>query len=593
MTRTVIRCAAAAACAIGLSACDLEVRNPNDPETERVLATPNDLESLLGTFYRRWHDGLYRTLGSVWGMANVQSFENYSSLANNCQNQRAGIPRSINDNSLGNSCGGEQQRVYFVHSEVARVASSILTQLEDLTLGTPARDARARAFAEFLRGVSLGYLALMYDSAAVISPTMGAAPEDCVPDPLTGTCLGALRGYTEVLDSAFAALQRSIDYATPASASDAGGFPLPSNWIPSSTNFTAAEFIRLVRSYRARIRANVARTPAERRAVNWDAVIADAQAGITARTDGTSGIVLDHDNITNTTTGPFKTWVAQWDTYGLWHQMTPFVIGMGDVSGRYATWIAQKLEDRGAGNQSFFMVTPDLRFPQGADRITQQADFAVTSCDAASTPCKRYFVNRPAGSDQFAGLGWGWSNYDFVRFHSWRVRGDGTGQNGRIPFFTRAELDLLEAEGRIYKGQYDLAATLINKTRTRGMEGNPAVARGGGLPAVAGTADGGLAGTDCVPKMPVNATSAGGGTVVCGDLMEAMKWEKRLETAYTHFAAWFLDSRGWGDLAETTPLHWAVPYQDLQARGRAGGAIYSTGVGTTGGAAAPKGTYGW
>ena len=50
--------------------------------------------------------------------------------------------------------------------------------------------------------------------------------------------------------------------------------------------------------------------------------------------------------------------------------------------------------------------------------------------------------------------------------------------------------------------------------------------------------------------------------------MEAMKWEKRMETAYGHFLAWFFDSRGWGDLAEGTPLHFAVPYQELQARGR-------------------------
>src|SRR5688500_10089572 len=209
MTRTLIRFAAAVGCAIGLGACDLDIQNPNDPETERVLATPNDLESLLGSFYRRWHDGLYRTTGNIWGMANVQSFENVSSLSNNCQGQRIGIPRATNDNSLGNSCGTEQQRVYFVESEVARVASSVLVQLEAITLGSPARDARAKAFAEFLRGVSLGYLALFYDSAAVISPGMSTAPDDCLPDPLTGTCVGALRGYREVMDSALVALERS------------------------------------------------------------------------------------------------------------------------------------------------------------------------------------------------------------------------------------------------------------------------------------------------------------------------------------------------------------------------------------------------
>jgi hypothetical protein len=58
MTRTVIRCAALAGAIVALGACDLDIQNPNDPETERVLARPSDLESLLGSFYRRWHPGV-------------------------------------------------------------------------------------------------------------------------------------------------------------------------------------------------------------------------------------------------------------------------------------------------------------------------------------------------------------------------------------------------------------------------------------------------------------------------------------------------------------------------------------------------------
>jgi hypothetical protein len=53
-----------------------------------------------------------------------------------------------------------------------------------------------------------------------------------------------------------------------------------------------------------------------------------------------------------------------------------------------------------------------------------------------------------------------------------------------------------------------------------------------------------------------------------------------------------MDSRGWGDLPEGTPLEWAPPYQDLQARGKAGTEIYSLGGGTLPFSAA-KGTYGY
>jgi hypothetical protein len=318
----------------------------------------------------------------------------------------------------------------------------------------------------------------------------------------------------------------------------------------------------------------VAGNPAERAALDWDAVIADAQNGITA----------DHDNITSTTLGPFNSWVSQWHTFTTWHQMTPFVIGMADNSGAYAAWTALPLAQRGAA-APFFMTTPDLRFPQGATRAAQNADFAITSCSGPSLKCKRFFVNRPSGNDTFSGDSWGYSNYDFVRFYSWRTSGAGTARNGPMLFMTKAEIDLLEAEGQYRKGNYAAAAALVNKTRVTN----------GGLPAItvfdATTPVPG--GADCVPKVPSNAAITGGGTVACGGLFEALKWEKRIETIQTHYMAWFLDSRGWGDLVEGTGVHWAAPYEDLQARGRTGAQIYSTG-GTTGNSgSAPKGTYGW
>ncbi|MEP6621619.1 MAG: RagB/SusD family nutrient uptake outer membrane protein [bacterium] len=558
MIRTVIRYAAIAA-VVGLGACDLAVSNPNQPETKRVLSSPTDVESLLGNYYKRWHSGMWASLSNVQGMANVQSFEDYSSLSNNCMGQRVGIPRATNDNSIGNGCAAEQARVYFYMAEVNRVASSILLTLNTapFTLGSTNQDNRARSFAMFLRGVSLGYAAMFYDSAAVT---------DEKTDPVDP---GKLAGYKDVALASMDALQKAIDFAnTPGTGS--AGFPLPSGWIPSSTSMTQAEFIKLIRTYRARIRAGIARTPAERAAIDWTAVIADAQNGITT----------DHDNITNTTTGPNNSWLNQFYAYGTWHQMAPFVIGMADNSGSYAQWIGTPLAQRGAGNTPFFMTTPDLRFPQGATRAAQQADFAITSCNAASTPCKRYFVNRNQGNDVFSGNGYGFSNYDHARFWSWRTNGDGTSQNGKLIFFTLTELNMLEAEGQIVKGNYAAAAALINKTRTK--NGLPAITALDNTTPVPG-------GADCVPKVPVGPSYT---TIACGNMMEALKYEKRIEEAYTGFAQWFVDMRGWGDLPEGTGYHWAVPYAELQSRGYSPAQVYSTGGGINSGSAV-KGTYGW
>src|SRR5687768_10231017 len=140
MTRFLLRAAALVVAAIALGSCKdhLVVGNPNDPDTERVFANASDAESVIGNYWRRWHDGLYRTQGNFHGMANVMSFQNFSSLFNNCQNTRYPFTTASNDNLPGNPCEGEQSRVYFVENEVAKVASNFLTTLDNgLTLGTP------------------------------------------------------------------------------------------------------------------------------------------------------------------------------------------------------------------------------------------------------------------------------------------------------------------------------------------------------------------------------------------------------------------------------------------------------------------------
>ena len=564
MTRSLIRGVAATAALIGAVACNdtkLAVINPVSGESERVLGTPNDAEALLGSYYKRWSAGVYGSTGSVQGMAEIQSMMNYSSLANNCLNARTPFTGAANTNAPGNVCAGEQFRMVQFMGEVNRVGSTFLTQIKDgkLLLGSPARENRDKAFSEFLRGLSIGYMALLYDSVAVV--TVGQSSEDA----------GALIGYKAGADSAFAAFQRAIDLTNAVATGDQG-FPLPPTWIPSPTTWTKVNFLQLVRSYRARLRANMARTPAERAAVDWAAVIADAQNGFTA----------DHLIITNTTTGPTNAWRATYLTFTTWHQMPPFYIGMADVSGSYAAWIAQPVGERGAA--SFTLVTPDLRFPQGASRAAQQADFAITSCSAANSACKRYFVNRPAGNDPLSGSAFGFSNYDHVRFYPWRLAGDGSGaQNGPTPFMVKTELDMLQAEGLFRAGNFAGAAALVNLTRT--ANGLPAITAFDATSPVPGGA------VDCVPKVPVAPFNR----VACGTLWDALKYEKRIETAYTHFAPWFLDGRGWGELPKDTPLFWAVPYQDLQARGAALTAIYGAGPGTGNAPAsvAAQSVYGW
>jgi hypothetical protein len=68
-----------------------------------------------------------------------------------------------------------------------------------------------------------------------------------------------------------------------------------------------------------------------------------------------------------------------------------------------------------------------------------------------------------------------------------------------------------------------------------------------------------------------------------------MKWEKRLETAYIQYGAWYFDMRGWGDLPEGTPIHFPIPWQERDVRVQP----YTNmgGVGQPGGSL--RGTYGF
>jgi len=322
---------------LGVAACEraIATENQTSGDTEKVIGTPNDAEALISTYYRRWHTGLYGTTTDLEGMANVFSMMNFSSLANECQNSHFPLSGASNVNLPGNTCASNQYRLYQVLGEVERVASNLLTQMDDkthpLVLGntdpkTDARDLRARSFAEFLRGVSLGYIALMHDSGAVISPGM------------TGTDPGKLVGYVELMDSAYAALQRSIDYAQPTFTvtNPTAGFPLPTSWYPRANPTTAAQWVQVIKSYRARFRANIARTPAERAAADWNKIIADAQGGITG----------DEMLVTNTSTGPSNAWRQQYESFTTWHQMPAFFIGMADGGTSYASWIATPLTDR-------------------------------------------------------------------------------------------------------------------------------------------------------------------------------------------------------------------------------------------------------
>lgn len=510
----------------------LDVKNYNNPNRDDVLATPADLENwVIGTFntwFRAWTRDNGRPQLFSMGL------ENHSELMNFNMGPRYLIPRNLFENTRGAQGTAETNADFLAISRAARSAALGISKLDEgVSIGSVGEDARARAFAYFVLGLANGYLSFIWDSSTAVAPDDDpeVAPE--------------LVPYSVVNAAAIA----NLTAAETAVNDNLGTFTIPAAWLRQSSDMSQADFLRLIRSYRAQIRAGVARTPAERAAVDWAAVAADASNGITADFEINCDPSANFD-VSFTRNNNFRA--------GSWHAMHLFMLGMADTTGIYQTW----LNTRRADKVQFSIQTPDLRFPRGATRADQQSGTAVL-------PAGQYFRNRPPGDDT-AGDPLGNSPYDHYRF---RALYDANFV-GPFPTLTKAEVDLLAAEAYIRTNQWGLAMGKINPSRV--AAGLPQLA---GISSLNDPVPGGLG---CVPRVPVY--SGGSYQAVCGNILEAMKWEKRLETAYTGWGNWFVDSRGWGDLPEGTPLNWPVPWDEKDSRR----AAFTTSVGGCGRLGTPE-----
>jgi hypothetical protein len=549
-SRIQARCLAAVSMLALLSACvenPLDVDNRNNPDVDRVYASPVNVETTVSQLFKNMYNGQYGSADDIWTQSLSMSFESHSQLGNFGMGTRAAIPRNPIDNSIGNTVATGNFRDFDFLSRNAKSAANTIAAIKGFaaaskSIGSPARDAKAKSVAYFALGYALGNLGMLYDSAAIITPAMAV---DEIPP---------MSGHAEVVAAALQNLDSAIAIAQSAAATTgSGGWDIPVEWFSTAAPITRDSWIKLARSYKAKFRAGVARTPAERNAVSWSAVIADA----------TNGITSDFVVLANATTGWSGSVVTQLRVSSGWSQMTPMILGMADSTGAYDAWLATPLQSR----TPFLMKTLDKRFPSGETRAAQTAVTGTVKGGPAAGSIL-YFRNRPAGEDTPAEP---WGTWYYDNWRMWEI-GAKAG-NGPQILFSVPENDMLAAEGYLKTGNIAAAAALIDKTRIRA--GLPSVA---GITSLTQQVPGGAS---CVPRVPQAPSFT---TTACGTIMEAMKWEKRVETSFTSYAQWFIDSRGWGDLTQGTALEWPVPYQELFARLRAS---YTTS------AVAAKGNYGF
>ncbi len=480
---------------------DLDVTNPNDPDTRRVLASPQDVRELVGGAYNIWWQAnhatdigwfVYESLGPALSVA---ADAHTSSWGNFFMREISSEPRVAIVNSPSHAYATVMEWTWYQNYAALKAANDGLRAM-DAGLDLGANEPLVRAWAKFIQGISHGQLALVYDKAFIFDESIG-------PDEVIAGL--ELQPYNEVMNAAIAQLEEAARIA------ENNTFTTDAAWL-NGVRLSSRQLAQLAHSYIARYLAGVARTPEEREQVNWQRVIAEADKGITEN----FGPMAD----ASFWEGPWWDLLKSYGgTYPGWARMDLRFYGMADTDGDYQAWLAKPAAQR----TQFLINTPDRRItgaggPQTDGTHVIFAGDCPFRLERGTYHCSQYADGR-------------WLEYTVTK-------------TGQMTEFMVREVKLLKAEGLMRTGDRAGAAAIINETRV------PA-----GLPPV--TAAGVPESPNCVPQEPTT-------TKQCGSLLRALHWEKWVETYHTGMGTEFTDARGWGWLVKGTVLHLPVPAKELQ-----------------------------
>lgn len=243
----------------------LEVENFNEPETQRVLATPDDYINVLDgaalQFWRALHtDNPYMTLlvaadfgTSSWGNFNMRGVGSVSE------------PYGLGDhaaleNTVTANYTAYLETPYNNLYSIASSANDIVIAVNASELGENEKN-QSKAYAYFLRGLGFGYLGLMFDKALVFDENT----ED-----ITALTYDDFVGYAQVISQGIADFNGAIQAANAADAISITGF--------NGLTIDKPTLISLCNAYIAKLMIHGCRTEAETNQLDWNTVLQKTQA---------------------------------------------------------------------------------------------------------------------------------------------------------------------------------------------------------------------------------------------------------------------------------------------------------------------------
>jgi hypothetical protein len=422
---------------VALSACaDLAVVNLNDPDRERAISTPGDVESLITGAFRSWHTANYNRAPNIAFSAVAN--EHAASWGNFGMNDLRRQPREAFNNNP--SYGYAYVASYpwnNLYAALSGIRDGVIAIDGGIEIGENGADTpRAMTMARFVQGLALASLAANFDRAFIL-------------DEATDLENAQLEPYTAVWAAAKARLEEAIQLA------NANSFNTDPTWVGDQTR-SSADIAAFAHGALAHFEASMGRTVAERDAANWANIMNNAQQG------PSSDFTITGDGTCGSCWGDWtKTWGGSFST---WHRKDVEWIGPADQSGEFQAWRALPAVQRNA----ILIDTDDQRLTSG----DPQSDGLYTAFEGVNSSAFRPERGTYSFSDYRD------SRWDYYS-DNWQ---------GNYPIMAVANMEFLMAEAMIRTGNPQGALDIINSYRTTN----------GGLPPA--TLDGVQGQDRCVPK---------------------------------------------------------------------------------------------
>lgn len=481
----------------GTACADLEVTNLNAPDRERAISTPNDVEALISGSFQSWWAATHYSYPS--SALSVAADAHSSSWGNWGMRDSGNEPRNPYNNEPSytyNNIAETPWGTYY--AALAAIRDGLLAIEGGIEIGNNGADTqRAIAFGRMVQGMSHAYIALLFDKGFVVDETSQLESLE-------------FQDYNAIFSAAMGYLAEAEQLA------GSNSFTIPASWIGFDQDWDSGFMQRFIRSYRARLTTQIARTPAERDALNWAAIMSDAQNGIGPNERYGS---IDQN-------GNSWAWMRQklhTAGYSGWARIDNRTVGPADTQGSYGDWLAASPENK----FPFNIVTTDTR-------ITQP-----------NNPSSNGSLIRYLGSSPFpASRGiYHYSNYLYDAYN-YIVRNQFVNQY--YPDFEYDEAQLIIAEAAYRMGDFGTAIDIVNASRAKGN-----------LPPLEGTGANAVAPGGVGTCVPMNDGRT------CADLLEALKYEKRIELFHRGLGTEYFDDRGWGDLVTGTWQQLPIPGAEL------------------------------